>query len=234
MILETKDLQSGYDGSVVLSGITLSVDQGEVVGVLGRNGMGKTTLMRTLVGQVPASAGEIHFDGHRINRKKPYEIARLGMAYVPQGREIFAGFTVWENLKMGALGQGRPRPDFAATMLALFPILAERRHQIAGTMSGGQQQQLAIARALVAQPKLLLLDEPSEGVQPSIVNDIADTLAKYARDQGLTVIIVEQNVDMVMRMADRCLFMENGMIAAKHPVADLRGDESLVHRYIAV
>ncbi len=165
---------------------------------------------------------------------KPFQISRLGVSYVPQGRDIFAGFTVLENLKMGLLGHRRPAPGYADAMTALFPILGERREQIAGTLSGGQQQQLAIARALITDPKLLLLDEPSEGIQPSIVNQIADTLSGYSSKHGLTVVVVEQNVDMVLRMASRCLFMENGSISACHTADELRADQTLVQRYISV
>ncbi len=234
MILEARGLQSGYGGSRVLTGLDLAIEPGEVVGVLGRNGMGKTTLMRTLVGLVTPSAGSIRFMGQEIGGAKPFEIARRGIAYVPQGREIFAPFSVLENLRMGLLGHQRPAAGYADAMFALFPILDERRDQVAGTLSGGQQQQLAIARALISDPRLLLLDEPSEGIQPSIVLDIADTLSAHARDRGLTVMIVEQNVDMVLRMADRCLFMENGTITARHSTQDLRQDEAIMHRYVAV
>lgn len=231
-MLVIENLKSGYRGSEVLQGIDLEAPEGGIMALLGRNGMGKTTLMRTIMGLTPASAGRIGFMGRDIAGLAPWEIANLGIAYVPQGREIFADFTVEENLVLGVLGKKtREVPDL---VYQHFPILRERRSQRAGTLSGGQQQQLAIARALAGRPRMLLLDEPSEGIQPSMVTQIAEVLRGIADGEGLTVLVVEQNVDMVFDMADDCAFIENGRVAARMPVEQLRRDESILHRYLSV
>jgi branched-chain amino acid transport system ATP-binding protein/urea transport system ATP-binding protein len=232
MMLQVDGLQAGYGDSRVLNGVDLAVAAGGILALLGRNGMGKTTLLRTLMGLLPAAAGRVGLDGRDITNRKPYEISNLGMAYVPQGREIFADFSVEENLQLGVLG--KPHREIGDAVYGYFPVLAERRRQKAGTMSGGQQQQLAIARALVGRPRMLLLDEPSEGIQPSIVEQIALTLREIAAQQGLTVLLVEQNVEMVLDVAADCAFIENGRVVARHGVADLRQDESILHRYLAV
>ncbi|MEE8445748.1 MAG: ABC transporter ATP-binding protein [Alphaproteobacteria bacterium] len=231
-MLAIENLKAGYRGSEVLQGIDLVAPQGGIMALLGRNGKGKTTLMRTIMGLTPVSAGRISFMGRDIAGLAPYEIANLGIAYVPQGREIFADFTVEENLILGVLGKkNREIPEL---VYQHFPILRERRGQRAGTMSGGQQQQLAIARALAGRPKMLLLDEPSEGIQPSIVTQIAEVLRGIAAGEGLTVLVVEQNVDMVFDMAGDCAFIENGRVAARMPVEELRRDETILHRYLSV
>ncbi len=231
-MLAIENLKSGYRGSEVLQGIDLEAPQGGIMALLGRNGMGKTTLMRTIMGLTPVSAGRIGFMGRDIAGLAPYEIANLGIAYVPQGREIFADFTVEENLVLGVLG--KKTREIPKLVYEHFPILHERRGQRAGTLSGGQQQQLAIARALAGRPRMLLLDEPSEGIQPSLVTQIAEVLRGIADGEGLTVLVVEQNVDMVFDMADDCAFIENGRVAARMKVGELRRDESILHRYLSV
>ena len=234
MILSVEGLTSGYGGSMVLKGLSLEVAEGEVVGLLGRNGMGKTTFMKTLMGLLPAAGGRIAFRGQDITRRKPYEIARMGLAYVPQGREVFADFTVAENLRLSLLGQPDSPGALPEILFQHFPILAERATQRAGTLSGGQQQQLAIARALASAPSLLLLDEPSEGIQPSIVEEITVSLKAIAAEQGLTILLVEQNLQMVFDSTSRCAFIENGRVAELQPTAVLRSDDSLLHRYLAI
>jgi branched-chain amino acid transport system ATP-binding protein/urea transport system ATP-binding protein len=235
MMLEVEGLAAGYpSGGRVLDGISLQLRQGEVAALLGRNGMGKSTLMRSLSGQLPLQAGAVRLEGKTLRGLPAFRFAQAGVGYVPQGREIFANFTVEENLLMGVLGKrGLPR-RLPADAFTVFPILGERAGQRAGTLSGGQQQQLAIMRALVGQPKLLLLDEPSEGIQPSIVDEIATTVSRIARDRGLTVLIVEQNLEFVEVLASRVLFMENGKIAGEADVADLRGKPELVHRFLSI
>jgi urea ABC transporter ATP-binding protein UrtE len=233
-MLKIEALEAGYRGSRVLTGLDLEVPEGRVTALLGRNGMGKTTLLRALIGLVPISAGTVTFAGRPIAGLKPYEISNLGMAYVPQGREIFADFTVEENLRLGRLGKPNGKGVVPASAYETFPVLAERRRQRAGTLSGGQQQQLAIARALVGDPRLLLLDEPSEGIQPSIVSQIGQSLARLSRDRELTVLLVEQNVDLVLSLATSCAFIENGRIVARHGVEELRRDRAIVHRHLAV
>ena len=233
-MLSVAGLEAGYRGSRVLNGLDLEVAEGSIAALLGRNGMGKTTLMRALMGLVPASAGRIVYRARDIAGLRPYEIANLGIAYVPQGREIFADFTVEQNLRLGLVGRAGGARSVPAAAYRHFPILAERRGQKAGTLSGGEQQQLAIARALAGGPRLLLLDEPSEGIQPSIVMQIAQILKRIAAEESLTILLVEQNVEMVLSLAADCAFLENGRVVARHPAAELRGDAAILHRYLAV
>ncbi|MGD1880307.1 MAG: ABC transporter ATP-binding protein [Kiloniellaceae bacterium] len=234
MMLEIENLESGYGGSQVLRGVTLSVAEGESVALLGRNGMGKTTLLKTLMGLLPVSRGEIRFAGRRIEGRRPEQVAKAGIAFVPQGREIFADLTVEENLLLGAMGRGGLGAPVPEDIYGRFPILKERRGQRGGTLSGGQQQQLAIGRALAGNPRLLLLDEPSEGLQPSIVIEVAEALKREAVEQGLTLITVEQNVALALRVASRSLFIENGSIVAEAASADLRRDPAVLHKHLAI
>jgi branched-chain amino acid transport system ATP-binding protein/urea transport system ATP-binding protein len=201
---------------------------------MGRNGMGKTTLLRAIMGHLRIAAGRIHFLERNITGRRPFEVSNLGIAYVPQGREIFAGLTVEDNLLLGVLGKRGLAARVPEHILAWFPILAERRRQKAGTLSGGEQQQLAIARALIGQPRLLLLDEPSEGIQPSIVQSLGTTLHEIAAAERLTMLLVEQNLDLVLRLAGRCLFIENGRLIAEAQPARLRADPALLQRYLSV
>ncbi len=233
-MLEIDALESGYGGSRVLRGIALSVAEGESVALLGRNGMGKTTLLRSIMGLLPATRGEVRFAGQRIDGRRPEQVAKAGIAFVPQGREIFAELTVEENLLLGAMGRGGLGAAVPEEIYGRFPILKERRAQRGGTLSGGQQQQLAIGRALAGRPRLLLLDEPSEGLQPSIVIEVAEALKREAAEQGLTLITVEQNVDLALRVADRCLFIENGGLVAEAASAALRRDPALIHKHLAI
>jgi len=233
-MLAIDGLESGYGGSQVLQGIALTVAEGESVALLGRNGMGKTTLLRTIMGLLPVTSGSIRFAGARIDGRRPEQVARAGIAFVPQGREIFADLTVEENLLLGAMGRGGLGAALPEAIYARFPILKERRHQRGGTLSGGQQQQLAIGRALAGNPRLLLLDEPSEGLQPSIVLEVAEALKREVANQGLTLITVEQNVDLALRVAARCLFIENGTIVAEAASAALRRDPAILHKHLAI
>ena len=238
MMLEIEGLEGGYGGSRVLCGIDLAVAEGESVALLGRNGMGKTTLLKTVMGLLPARAGAVRFAGRRLDGRRPEEVARAGIAFVPQGREIFAELSVEENLLLGAMGRGGLGAAVPEAIYARFPILAERRGQRGGTLSGGQQQQLAIGRALAGQPRLLLLDEPSEGLQPSIVREVAEALRREVAGaepgKRLTLVIVEQNVDLALTIATRCLFIENGAIVAEASSAELRRDPALIHRHLAI
>jgi branched-chain amino acid transport system ATP-binding protein/urea transport system ATP-binding protein len=233
-MLEIVGLEGGYGGSRVLRGIDLSVAEGESVALLGRNGMGKTTLLRSIMGLLPASSGQIDFAGRRLDGLRPEKVARAGIAFVPQGREIFAELTVEENLLLGAMGRRGLGAAVPEEIYGRFPILKERRRQRGGTLSGGQQQQLAIGRALAGGPRLLLLDEPSEGLQPSIVVEVAEALKREAVEQGLTLITVEQNVDLALRVATRCLFIENGSIVAEAASDSLRRDPAMLHKHLAI
>jgi branched-chain amino acid transport system ATP-binding protein/urea transport system ATP-binding protein len=234
-VLSVRGLSAGYQaGALVLRELSLELQAGETVALMGRNGMGKTTLLRALMGHLRISAGSIEFDRRQIAGRRPFEISNLGIAYVPQGREIFQDFTVEENLLLGVLGKRGLPQAVPERILAWFPLLAERKGQRAGTLSGGEQQQLAIARALIGRPRLLLLDEPSEGIQPSIVQDLGRTLQQVAAAERLTILLVEQNLDLVLRLAGRCLFIENGRLADETTPARLRADPSLLHRYLSV
>ena len=234
-MLKVEGLIAGYQhGSRVLDEVSLSVHRGEIVALMGRNGMGKTTLLRTITGHLFPTAGTISFDSKPIIRRPSYEIANLGIGYVPQGREIFSEFTTEENLLMGLIGKRHLPNRIPSWAYETFPVLRERRLQRAGSMSGGQQQQLAIMRALVGEPKLLLLDEPSEGIQPSIVQEIARTLRRTAQEKQLTVLLVEQNLDLVLGMASRSLFMENGRVVGEAPVEEIRPGSELVEKYLSV
>jgi len=198
-MLVISGLTAGYeDAGIVLEGIDLEVGAGESVALMGRNGMGKTTLLRAIMGHVRPTAGRVTFDGRDLTGRPPFVVSNAGIAYVPQGREIFTDFTVEENLLLGLLGKKGGAGRVPDAIYRRFPILAERRGQRAGTMSGGEQQQLAIARAIISRPRLLLLDEPAEGVQPSLVTAIAATVSAISRDEGMSVLLVEQNLDLVL------------------------------------
>jgi urea ABC transporter ATP-binding protein UrtE len=234
-VLIVRDLAAGYQrGSRVLDGVTLRIERGEVVALMGRNGMGKTTLMKAIAGHLLDATGSIIFNGVEILGLAPHQIANFGVGYVPQGRDIFSDFTTEENLLMGVVGKKQLPNRVPDWVYEIFPVLAERRRQFAGTLSGGQQQQLAIVRALVGEPILLLLDEPSEGIQPSIVQEIARTIRKIAGQRNLTILVVEQNLEFVLSTASRCLFMENGRIAEEAPVELVRSGSSLIQKYLSV
>ena len=213
MILEINDLHAGYGRIPVLSGISFAVGEREVIGVLGHNGMGKTTLLKTLIGQVPLSSGTIRFAGADISTVPSFRRARAGMGYVPQGRAIFPNLTVYENLRMGFVENGvNSEENVVKDILARFPRLDSLVERQGSTLSGGEQQILAVARCLCGQPKLLLLDEPTEGIQPSIVEEILEILIGLHRHQGLAIVVVEQSLDFIRRLSDRILLIEKGMI----------------------
>lgn len=214
-VLEVRGLKASYGATPILQGVDMQVAKGEIVSLIGRNGVGKTTTMRCLIGMLRAGAGSIRLQGQDISALPSDARARLGVGYVPQGREVFARMTVAENLMVGELvggPKGRKQPEL---VYQYFPRLAERRKQLAGTMSGGEQQQLAIGRALVGNPALMLLDEPSEGIQPSIVQLICDVLRAIRRDLGTTILFVEQNLDTILDVGERAYVMEKGRIVAK-------------------
>jgi urea ABC transporter ATP-binding protein UrtE len=231
-LLTVDGLRSGYGGKPVLQGVDLSVRDREVTAVIGRNGVGKSTLMKVVIGLLPTTEGTIRFNGADIGAETPHVRARRGIGYVPQGRDVFPRMSVEENLRVGLSISGARTADFDP-VYAYFPILKERRRQAAGTLSGGQQQQLAIGRVLIGQPTLLLLDEPSEGIQPSIVQDIARIVVELNRKTGLTVVLVEQNIDMIRAMAQRCYVMDKGRVVAELTPAML-DDSEVVRRYLAV
>ena len=231
--LQILGLRGGYGGKPVLQGIDLEVGRGEIVAVIGRNGVGKTTLMRALMGLLPATAGTVRMADADVTRMGAHRRARLGIGYIPQGRDVFPRMTVAENLAVGeTLCRAGAAPDYDRVYDA-FPVLKERARQRAGTLSGGQQQQLAIGRVLVGRPDIILLDEPSEGIQPSIVQDIARTVRDLNRALGLTVLFVEQNLDMIMSLARHCYVMDKGRITASLTVDELH-DRDTVRRALAL
>jgi urea ABC transporter ATP-binding protein UrtE len=230
--LEVDGLHGGYGAGDILQGVSLRVEPGEIVAVIGRNGVGKTTLMRTLMGLVRASAGTMRFGEEELTRTAVQARAGLGIGYVPQGKQIFPDLTVQENLRMGERINGGQAVDHEVAY-AYFPRLRERLAQKGGTLSGGEQQALAIARALVGSPDLLLLDEPSESVQPSIVQQIGDVLLRLKDERGLTILLVEQNASLIESVAERGYVMEKGRTIAELGQTELR-DAALMHRYLAI
>lgn len=233
-LLTVTGLKGGYGGNPVLQGVDLSIRSGEIIAVIGRNGMGKTTLMRSLIGLVSATAGVVKFDGTDITQASADRRARMGIGYIPQGRDVFPMLSVTENLMVGEQARDR-RADAAdyARIHGYFPILKERARQAAGTLSGGQQQQLAIARAMISKPGLMLFDEPSEGIQPSIIKDIAGHIRRLNTDEGVSVLLVEQNLEMIVSIAQRGYVMDKGQMVAELTREQI-SDERVVRRYLAL
>jgi len=233
MMLEVSELAAGYGRIPILGGVSFSVARGEFVGILGHNGMGKTTLLRALMGYLPATAGRVVLEDTDITRAEPYRRARAGMGYVPQGRDIFPGLSVRDNLRMGATG--RPKDEDAAIGSALetFPRLKPLIDRPGGALSGGEQQLLAIARCLAGNPRLILLDEPTEGIQPSIIDEIAETLLDLRSKGGLTMILVEQNLDFIATLSERVLIIQKGVIVHSAEPGELHG-HGLVNEFIGV
>jgi urea transport system ATP-binding protein len=212
-ILDVSELWAGYGATPILQGVTMSVSRGEIVGVIGRNGVGKSTLMRCLIGLLQTWRGTISFLEQDVTKLEADARARAGFGYIPQGRDVFPQMTVEENLQVGELIGGPGGKKLPELVYEYFPRLKERRRQAAGTMSGGEQQQLAIGRALIGNPSLMILDEPSEGIQPSIVQHICEALRSFRNELGTTIIFVEQNLDTILAIAERCYIMEKGKIA---------------------
>ena len=232
MSLDLDAIHCGYDNVRVLKGVSLQVRPAEIHALLGRNGAGKTTTLKAIMGLVRCNEGSIRLDGEELTRRAAHQIPRLGLAYVPQGRRLFPQMSVADNLRMGLLA-GSGSAETMQQVLDLFPILRERLSQQAGTMSGGQQQMLAMGRALCLQPKVLLLDEPCEGLQPSLVDKVLATIAQL-RDRGVSVLLVEQKVDAALQVADRVSFLENGVLRHEALPAQLASDPEPLHRYVGV
>jgi urea ABC transporter ATP-binding protein UrtE len=231
--LETSNLRSGYGGKPVLQGVNFKLNRSEVIAVIGRNGAGKSTLMKTLMGLLPTQQGEMLFCGKKIQNLACHHRARLGLGYVPQGRDVFPRMTVAENLAVSRIVSSQSSPQSLTEIFNLFPVLEERQKQKAGTMSGGQQQQLAIARALLTNPSLLLLDEPSEGIQPSVVQEIGRAILHLNRTSGLTVMLVEQNMSMITAVAQRGYVMDKGRVITELSREELQ-DRNRLRTYLSV
>ncbi|WP_294768001.1 urea ABC transporter ATP-binding subunit UrtE [uncultured Rhodoferax sp.] len=213
-MLKIQNVNQYYGGSHILRDVSLEAEIGKVTVILGRNGVGKTTLLKSMMGLVPIKSGSIEFDGKPIQKLTPYERARLGMGFVPQGREIFARLTVEENLRMGLATKSAGTP-IPAELFELFPVLQQMLNRRGGDLSGGQQQQLAIARALAAGPKVLILDEPTEGIQPSIIKDIGRVIRMLADRGTMAIVLVEQYYDFAQELADQYVVMERGAVLAR-------------------
>jgi branched-chain amino acid transport system ATP-binding protein len=230
MILAISAIECFYGKVRVLKGVSLSVSSGEVVALLGRNGAGKTTALKAIMGLVPCRSGAIRLGGEELTRRSPHLIPRLGVGYVPQGRRLFPEMSVGENLHMGILAGSGGRQTLER-VLELFPVLRSRLRQAAGTLSGGEQQMLAMGRALCLEPKVMLLDEPCEGLQPTFVDKVLDTVLHLKR-HGVALLVVEQKVDAALRIADRVAFLENGVLL--HEAATATVDTKLLERYVGV
>jgi branched-chain amino acid transport system ATP-binding protein len=233
MMLDVQGLRTGYGRIPILNGVSFSVKEGEFVGILGHNGMGKTTLLKALMGFLPATGGRVRFGDDDVTAIEPYRRARLGLGYVPQGREIFPALTVHDNLRMGCTKQGIAEQETIATVLEEFPRLKLLLDRAGGALSGGEQQLLAMARCLCGHPRLVLLDEPTEGIQPSIIDEIVETLLRLREKSKLTMILVEQNLDFIAALSQRILIIQKGAITREVQPGDL-GDASLVGEFVGI
>jgi len=232
-LLSVEDIRTAYGLSQVLFGISLDVAQGECVCLLGRNGVGKSTTMRSIMGLTPPRAGRVVWRGQNVAGWPPYRIARAGIGFVPEDRRIFAELSVWENLDVAARAARRPGRWTIPRVYELFPVLSERRNQRGGFLSGGEQQMLTIARALVGNPELLLLDEPSEGLAPLVVALLREKIAEL-KAEGLTILLAEQGVAFSLALADRVYVLEKGTVRHAGPAAELRDDPALLDRLLAL
>jgi urea transport system ATP-binding protein len=229
-MLKINDLHVAYGESEVLHGLSTEVAPGEIVAIMGRNGMGKTTLMKAMMGVIPSQAGSVAIQGSELAGLKPHRRVAAGFGYVPQGRGIFATMTVEENVQTGLSATGETQVP--ADIYELFPVLLEMKNRRGGNLSGGQQQQLAIARALASRPKVLLLDEPTEGIQPSIIREMARVLRRIRDERGLSIVVSEQVLSFALDVADRVLVLENGRFVHESPSASI--DEARVSKFLSV
>jgi urea transport system ATP-binding protein len=231
-VLSVTSLNAAYEGSQILRHVSLTVSERQVVALMGRNGVGKTTTLRCIMGLLKPTGGSIALGQVTLDGLRPDERSRRGLGFVPQGRDIFPNLTVWENLKLSLVTHPHKTNGQVDRVLALFPALKQMLKRKGGVLSGGQQQQLAIARALLTNPKVLLLDEPTEGIQPNIIDQIADTLLTLKKEGQMSILLVEQYLDFCLGVADRFYVMDRGAVAAEGPIADL--NENLVKQYLTV
>jgi branched-chain amino acid transport system ATP-binding protein len=235
-LLEIEEIHTSYGKSHILDGVSLKVGRGEVVGLLGRNGVGKSTTLKAVAGLVHPSRGEVRLEGRPITRLPAHRVARLGIGYVPEERRIFPLLTVIENLRTGLDRHGMTtarKRELLEKVYAYFPVLAERRSQAGGTLSGGEQQMLAIARAMMLEPKIILLDEPTEGLMPRMVSQIREIIDVLHRER-VAVLLVEQNVPLTLEASQRIYILEKGVVRHHAPAAELRVDDAVIHQYLGV
>lgn len=233
MKLEVDNITAGYGKITVLRDLSFNVQESGIVGVVGRNGMGKTTLIRCLAGLIYPSQGSIRLNGKDITQLQPHERASRGITTIVQDRGIFPGLTVSENLEMGRIAAGGNKRSRLEEVFSYFPRLKERLTQVAGTLSGGEQQMLAIGRGLMTDPKLILLDEPSDGIMPTLVEQIAEKLGEINKQEGTTIIIVEQNLPMIFGLAEYCIVLEKGRLVAEGTCKEISNSE-ILHEYMAI
>ena len=231
-LLKLTDVSAGYNQTPVLLNVNMSLDKGDIVCLLGRNGMGKTTLLRSIIGLTKVVKGDIIFDADDITKVPTYKRARYGIAFIPQGREIIPYLSVLDNLKLGLVASRNKLKKIPDEIFEFFPMLKQHLKRQGGLLSGGQQQQLAIARGLMCNPQVMLLDEPTEGIQPSIVQEIDETLRRINREKGITLLVVEQKIDFAKQLAQKFFIMQKGSIVANGKTSNLT--DSLVHQYLTV
>jgi branched-chain amino acid transport system ATP-binding protein len=235
-MLSLTDVHTYYGKSHILHGVSLEVGPGEVVGLLGRNGVGKSTTLKSIMGLARPARGRVTLDGRDITGLPAHHLARIGIAWVPEDRRIFRLLTVLENLRTGldrASMTDARREALLDKVYAVFPVLRERRHQAGGTLSGGEQQMLAIARAMMLEPRIILLDEPTEGLMPRMVSQIREIVEVLHRE-GVAILLVEQNVPLTLAVSNRVYVMEKGVVRHQAPAADLRADQTVIHQYLGV
>ena len=235
-MLSLAEVHTYYGKSHILHGVSLEVGPGEVVGLLGRNGVGKSTTLKSVMGLARPASGHVTFDGHDITGLAPHHLARVGVAWVPEDRRIFRLLTVLENLRTGLDRAGMDdarREALLEKVYRAFPVLRERRHQAGGTLSGGEQQMLAIARAMMLEPRIILLDEPTEGLMPRMVSQIRDIIGLLNRE-GVAILLVEQNVPLTLEVSRRVYIMEKGVVRHQAAAAALRADQAVIHQYLGV
>jgi len=231
-LLAVSGLNAAYDGSQILRDVSITLAERQLVALMGRNGVGKTTTLKCIVGLVKPTGGDIRLGETLLNDLPPEERARKGLGYVPQGRDIFPNLTVWENLKISLVVHGTNANGQVDRVLELFPVLKEMLGRKGGVLSGGQQQQLAIARALLTDPKVLILDEPTEGIQPNIIDQIGETLQKIRNEGRMSILLVEQYLDFCLEIADRFYVMDRGAVVAGGPIKEL--NQGIVKQYLTV
>ena len=232
-LLEVENIQTYYESTHILFGVSLEVDHGETVCILGRNGMGKTTLLRSIIGLTPPRRGTIRFQGARINGKQPFRIARLGVGFVPEDRDIFPNLTVRENLEIAAIKRNTATDWNLDKVYALFPVLKVRTKQRGGTLSGGEQQMLTIARTLMGNPTLLLLDEPSEGLAPLVIETIKEQILRI-QQEGTTIVLSEQNSVVALEVSQRAYVLEKGQVSWQGPISELAANPQIMEKYLGV